>query len=68
VTRHEREEITTALMHLRVAHTSYGVALKLMLNLVETAEREHALEDQVNASLEQSAKGTADDPKQRPIR
>jgi hypothetical protein len=64
MTRHEREEIRTALMHLHVARASYGVALKLMLDLVEVAEREHAAEDMVNASLEQSAKGTGND---RPV-
>ena len=65
MTRHEADKLSTILHHLHVGRIHYGEAMMAVLELVEIAEREHAREDEVNASLEQSAKGTGDD--QRPV-
>ena len=60
MTRHEADKLSTILHHLHVGRIHYGEAMMAVLELVEIAEREHAREDEVNASLEQS-KGTDND-------
>jgi hypothetical protein len=65
MTRPELEKLATVLRHLREGRVAYSAALLAMLDLVDATEREHAVEDDVNASLEKASKGAGDD--KRPV-
>ena len=59
MTRPELEKLATVLRHLREGRSPTPQALLAMLDLVDATEREHAVEDEVNASLEKASKGDA---------
>jgi hypothetical protein len=61
LTRREADKLGTILHHLHLGRIHYAEAMMSVIDLIEIAEREHAAEDMVNASLEQSTKGTGDD-------
>ena len=61
MTRHEADKLGTILHHLHLGRIHYAEAMMSVIDLIEIAEREHAIEDTVNAALEQSAKGTGND-------
>jgi hypothetical protein len=61
LTRREAAKLGTILQHLHLGRIHYAEAMMSVIGLIEIAEREHAIEDTVNASLEKSTKGTGDD-------
>jgi hypothetical protein len=65
LTRHERQQLFAIVIGLRLGHVDRS--MDLLRQMIEIADTEHAIEDQVNASLERIAKGSGDDRNQRPI-
>ena len=58
MTRTERNQLFAIVCGLRLGHVER--AMELLRRLIEIADEEHAIEDQVNASLERIAKGNGD--------
>jgi hypothetical protein len=63
VTRQDCQQLFIVLINLRMGLKD--LAIEKICHLLNSAEAEHAIEDAVNASLEQAAKGTGDDS--RPV-
>lgn len=65
MTRQERDQLIEVMRRIEMGDDS--LATHILHRMIDIVERDMRLEDEVNTALELSAKGTADDQKQRPV-